>query len=104
MDKDPNKSSTKRKRSSHALWIVPALIVAGFHAPAGQEVDRVVVSPVQPYLIPIAARASADVVTQRNNHQRTGTTFWRGLDQSLVSNGRFGFIGSIDNLNGVVLA
>src|SRR5215470_5557201 len=83
-----------------AGWVA-ALLLATTN---GQEVQHVVVSPVEPYLIPSVAKKSNDVLTQRNNNQRSGTTVWRGLDQASVSNGRFGFIGSIDNLAGVVLA
>ena len=44
-----------------------------------------------------------DVVTQRYNNLRTGTTLHGGLDQRAVSGGMFGWIGKLE-VDGVVLA
>jgi hypothetical protein len=47
--------------------------------------------------------AVGDVITQRNNNLRTGTTQHGGLDQASVSDGRFGFLTQWE-VDGVVLA
>lgn len=44
-----------------------------------------------------------DVVTQRYNNLRTGTTLHGGLDQRAVSDGKFGFLKALE-VDGVVLA
>jgi hypothetical protein len=87
-----------------AASIVTLFLVMGARVPIGQELDRIVMSPVQPYVIPATSRVSGDVLTQRNNNQRTGVTEWKGLDQGAVAVGRFGLIHTIRNINGVVLA
>ena len=77
------------------------LLSCAIHA---QEVEQVVVSPMQPYLIPSTAKTSNDVLTQRNNNQRTGAVVWSGLNQSSFAAGHFGLIGKIGGIQGVVLS
>ena len=52
---------------------------------------------------PMNADLPEDVVTQRYNNLRTGTTLHGGLDQRAVSNEMFGFIDKLE-VDGVVLA
>jgi hypothetical protein len=67
--------------------------------------DIVIPIPVRPTNADPANPASpGDVVTQRYNNLRTGTTLHGELDQSAVSDdGHFGFIGAL-NVDGTVLA
>jgi hypothetical protein len=53
---------------------------------------------------PMNADSPEDVVTQRYNNLRTGTTLHGGLDQRVVSGGMFGLIGKLEEVDGVVLA
>jgi hypothetical protein len=50
------------------------------------------------------ADSPEDVVTQRYNNLRTGTTLHGGLDKRVVSGGLFGLIGKLKDVDGVVLA
>jgi hypothetical protein len=62
--------------------------------------------PVRPpasNALPVNPAGPTDVITQRNNNLRTGTTFQRGLNQAAVSGGRFGLVHKFD-VDGAVLA
>ena len=52
---------------------------------------------------PINRASPGDVVTQRYNNLRTGTTLYGALDQRAVSDGKFGLIDKLE-VDGVVLA
>jgi hypothetical protein len=92
-----------------------ALIIGAAASPA--PADTVLPGPVivlpDDVIIPVPARPSnadpmnpaspADVVTQRYNNMRTGTTLSGGLDQLSVSDPRFGLLGHVD-VRGAVLA
>jgi hypothetical protein len=52
---------------------------------------------------PMNPNSPGDVLTQRNNNLRTGTTLHGGLDQTAVSDPRFGLLGHLD-VRGAVLA
>jgi hypothetical protein len=80
------------------LLAVLFITIASFAALA----QGIVVGPEEPFLIPVWPKASnappfnprspADVLTQRNNNQRTGMTLSSSLDQSAVAPGRFGLL------------
>ena len=75
--------------------------------------DSYVVWPDEPFIIPAHPEATnagpanprspEDVLTQRYNNQRTGTTFSSTLNQDTVVPGRFGYLGQL-NVEGAVLS
>lgn len=84
--------------SSLAYTVRPSSVVA---LPFG---DIVIPVPMPPSNADPANPASPrDVVTQRYNNLRTGTTLHGGLDQRAVSDGKFGFVKALE-VDGVVLA
>jgi hypothetical protein len=82
-------------------------------SPDNPRAGSVVMLPGRPVAIPVPPPGSnadaanpasvGDVITQRGNNLRTGTTQHGGLDQQAVGNGHFGLITQW-NVDGVVLA
>jgi hypothetical protein len=97
------------------LAIAMAVSVSLAAVPVSADTVRlgpVVVLPHSAITIPVPAPPSnadadaasvGDVITQRYNNLRTGTTLNGGLDQRAVSDGRFGLLTALD-VDGVVLA
>ena len=54
-------------------------------------------------LTPVA-EFSSNVLTQRNNNQRTGVTNWAGFNKSSFANGNFGKLGAAISVDGSVVA
>ena len=125
MHRGPTEADRYRRRSmSRALRLTAgrrvrlgiAVLLFGWATVVGADTMRtgsVIVLPGSTITIPVPPPASnadaanpvsvGDVITQRNNNLRTGTTQHGGLDQGAVSDGRFGFITQW-LVDGVVLA
>ena len=96
-----------------SLSIALMIGVAASSSPADNVVPGPVIVLPDDVVLPVPAPPSnadpmnpaspADVVTQRYNNLRTGTTLNGGLDQFSVSNPRFGLLGHLD-VRGAVLA
>src|SRR5438034_5417241 len=65
--------------------------------------DEVVIDPITPAVTPFPRNIGHDVLTQRNNNQRTGTAAWTGFNQTSLTNGRFGLL-KVVPVDGPILA